>query len=246
MSLRIINATEVRELLPMNRCVDVMAEAMQAASAGTVAVPPRIIMPLVDESGFLGVMPGSASAPKVYGTKVFSLHPGNPTEGRPAVQGFVALFDHDTGTPTAIVDGAEITAIRTAAASALATRYLARPDAQSHGVFGTGVQAVTHIEAIATVADLDQVVVWGRSADKAEALAAEQGKKTGLRIRACRDPQEAAACDIVSVVTGAVEPVVRAAWVRSGAHVNLVGAHTPSTREADSDLIAAGSVFVDL
>lgn len=240
MTLRIINAAEVRELLPMSRCIDVMADAMKAASSGAVIVPPRITMPLDEQSGYLFVMPGSASEPGVYGTKVISQHPDNPAKHLPAVQGFVALFDYDTGTPAAIIDGAEITAIRTAAASGLATGHLARADARTHGILGTGVQAVTHIRAIAAVAAIDEVLIWGRTADKAKRLAAE------LDIRSCSDPEEVAGCDIVSAVTGSEEPVIQGDWVKPGAHINLVGAHTPATREADSDLMANGSVFVDL
>ncbi len=246
MTLRIINAAEVRQLLPMSHCINVMAEAMQAASAGAVTVPPRISMPLVDSDGYLIVMPGSVPDVRIYGTKIIGLHPDNPGEGRPAIQGFVALFDYDTGEPIAVVDGAEITAIRTAAASGLATRHLARGDSRSHGLLGTGVQAATHIEAIATVATIEDVLIWGRDADKAAALAAEQARSTGLSIRSCNDPAQAAGCDIVSAVTASPDPVIRSAWVRPGAHVNLVGAHTPKTREADSELMASGSVYVDL
>jgi ornithine cyclodeaminase/alanine dehydrogenase-like protein (mu-crystallin family) len=244
--LRIINAAEVRELLPMDECVDAMGDAMQAASAGAVRVPPRLLMPLIDDSGYLGLMPGSSAEPRVYGAKVVSLHPSNPAAGLPAIQGFVTLFDHDTGTPLTIIEGGTITAIRTAAASALATRYLAREDARSHGIFGTGVQAVTHIDAILAVRPVDEVVLWGRNADKAEALAKEHSARTGIAIRATKNPEEAAACDIVSTVTGATEPILHGAWLRAGAHVNLVGAHSPKTREADSDVIANASLFTDL
>jgi ornithine cyclodeaminase/alanine dehydrogenase-like protein (mu-crystallin family) len=240
MSLRIINAAEVRMLLPMARCIDVMADAMKATSDRTVSIPNRLVMPLSDDKGFLFLMPGAASTPAICGAKIISQHPDNPARGQPAIQGFVALFDHDTGAPTAIIDGAEITAIRTAAASALATRHLARGDVRTHGIIGTGVQAVTHIEAIAAVAEIDEVLIWGRTADKAQKLAAE------LNIRACSDPEEAAGCDVVSAVTGSHEPVIHGDWVKPGAHVNLVGAHTPATREADSKLMAKGSVFVDL
>ena len=113
-------------------------------------------------------------------------------------------------------------------------------------MFGTGVQAGTHIEAIAVVVSLDEVLIWGRDPHKASALAAQQSKRTGISIRACNDPKEVAGCDVISVATGATEPVIHGTWVQPGAHVNLVGAHTSSTREADSDLIAAGSLFVDL
>ena len=244
--LKIINAAEVRELLPMNECVDLMAGAMRAASAGEVHVPPRTFMPLVDGSGAFGLMPGSAADPKVYGAKIISLHEDNPATGRPMIQGFVTLFDHNTGTPVAIIEGAEITAIRTAAASGLATRILAREDARTHGIFGTGVQAITHIEAIAVARPITETLVWGRDPKKAGALAAEQSQKTGMKIRATSDPTEAATCDVVSTVTGASEPVLLGGWIKPGTHINLVGAHTPDTRESDSDLIAAASIFTDL
>lgn len=244
--LKVINAAEVRELLPMNECVDLMADAMRAASAGEVLVPPRIIMPLIDDSGAFGLMPGSASDPRVYGAKIISLHEDNPTAGRPMIQGFITLFDHVTGTPLAIVEGAEVTAIRTAAASGLATRLLARENARTHGIFGTGVQAVTHLDAIAIARPGVETIIWGRDSEKAGALAEEQGIRTGQNIRVADDPEEVAACDIISTVTGASEPILHGKWIKPGTHINLVGAHSPNTREADSDLIAKASIYTDL
>lgn len=245
-TLKVISAAEVRNLLPMRECVDLMAVAMRAASAGEVHVPPRFFMSLFDDSATMGLMPGSVREPRIYGAKIASLHYENPKSGLPAIQGFVTLFDHDTGTPLAIIEGAEITAIRTAAASGMATRFLARDDARSHGVFGTGVQACSHVEAIAAVRDIDETIVWGRDYKKAESLAREQSGKTGLDIRATEDPTEAAACDIISTVTASSEPVVKSAWVSDGTHLNLVGSHTPTSRETDSDLIARASIYADL
>lgn len=245
MPLKIIDAAGVRELLPMRTCIDAMADAMSAASAGTVRVPPRVFMPLSGSGDALLLMPGSAALPHVYGAKVISLHPANPAQGRPAIQGFVALFDGDTGTPLAIVDGGALTAIRTAAASALATAHLARADAGTHGIFGTGALAGTHLEAVPIVRPGTRVLIWGRHARKARALARRHAERTGLDVRATSDPEEAAACDIVTTVTGAREPIVRGRWVRPGTHVNLVGAHAAGTREADSDLIASARVFTD-
>lgn len=230
----------------MAECVDLMAAAMEAASSGSVRIPPRLFTPLVDHSASFGLMPGSAREPAVYGAKAISLHPDNPRSGRPAIQGFVALFDHDTGAPIAIVEGSEITALRTAAASGLATRLLARADASSHGVFGTGVQARTHLEAIAVARPIEKVRIWGRDPLKAKALADEERERTGVDARAVEDPREAAACDVVSTVTATATPVLRGAWVEPGCHVNLVGCHTPKTREADSDLIAKARVYADL
>lgn len=117
MPLIIIDAEQVKALLPMSKCVNIMEDAMRAYSSKSVSVPPRLIMPLIDDSGFLGLMPGSSAELGCYGAKVVSLHPANPSRGLPAIQGFVTLFDHESGAPVAIIEGAEVKAIRTAAAS---------------------------------------------------------------------------------------------------------------------------------
>src|SRR5210317_409021 len=156
--MRIINRHEVERLLPMAACIDVLADAMRAASGGAVSMPLRLFTPLADGSGSLGLMPGSTLDPPYFGAKVISLRFDNPAKGLPTVQGYVTLFDHDTGTPVALIEGASVTAIRTAAASGLATRELARQDARTHGIFGTGVQAVTHFDAVACVRDIERVV----------------------------------------------------------------------------------------
>lgn len=245
MTLEVIDAQTVRARLPMRECIEAMVPAMIAAHTKTAAIPPRTIMHLVDGSGYFGVMPGSLREPLVYGTKVVSLHPANPAAGRPAIQGFVALFDPVTGAPAALVDGAEITAMRTAAASALATRLLARPEARSLGMIGCGAQAVSHVQAISLVRDIEEVRVWGRSVEKARAFCERYAEILPGKIRAVRTAEEAAECDVVCTVTGAHEPVIRGDWVQPGAHINLVGAHTRSTREADTALILRSRVFVD-
>lgn len=138
------------------------------------------------------------------------------------------LVDHATGTPLAILDGAAITTRRTAAASALATRLLAREDARSHDILGTGVQAMAHAAAIMSARPgIEEVLVWGRRASAAERLAADLAGKLGLRVSiAAASAERAAGCDIVSATTAASEPVLRGAWLAPGAHVNLVGAHS--------------------
>lgn len=244
--MRVLSAADIHRLLPMKQCIEIMDSAMRAVSSGNFSIPLRMFIPLADSNAHLGLMPGSIPNLPVYGAKIISLHPGNPASGVPAIQGFVALFDKETGTPAALVDGAAITAIRTAAASALATRVLARCDASSHGVFGTGVQAATHIEAIACVRDIDSVLVWARDMHKAKQFAVLQSERTGLDVSATQSAEKAASCDIVSTVTGATEPVLEGTWLMPGAHVNLVGAHTPTTREADSETLRRASIYVDL
>lgn len=244
----LIDAETTRQLLPMRDCIEAMAEAMTACSAGRVNSPARTVLPLAGAGHFFS-MPGAAARAGggglLYGAKLASLLPGNPAAGRPAVQGFVALFDGVTGAPAALVDGAEITRIRTAAASALATRALARADAESHGILGAGVQAASHLEAVAAVRDIRRVCVWARDSARAADFAARQSAARGVEVVAVREAAEAAACDIVSVATNASEPVLRGAWLRPGAHLNLVGAHQPDHREADSDAVAAAAVYAD-
>lgn len=244
--MRIINRQEVERLLPMAACIDVMADAMCAASGGDVSMPLRLFTPLADNSGAFGLMPGSTLDPPFFGAKVISLLHGNPAKGLPMVQGYVSLFDHETGKPVTLIEGSSVTAIRTAAASGLATRELARKDARTHGLFGTGVQAVTHIDAIACARDIREVIVWGRDAEKTRQFAGRQSERVRFDVRATDDPAEAASCDVVSTVTAATEPVLKGEWLQPGCHVNLVGVHTPNAREADTAAIKRSSVYVDL
>lgn len=245
MSLLIIRAAEMRELMSMAECVEIMDQAMRAFSAGEVTVPPRTIAPLADDRSFFILMPGEMQSQLRYGAKIVSQHPENPGEGRPAVQGFVTLFDSRTGNPVALVDGAEITTLRTAAASALASRLLSRPQAASHGILGTGVQAASHLDAMGCVRNIRSVRVWGRDPEKARRFAAQHADRPGMSVSAVTDPAEAAACDIVSVVTSSPVPVLAGSWLQPGAHVNLVGAHQPQDREADTAAIAGSSVYLD-
>lgn len=246
MSLRVIDAEQVRRLLPLAECIDLMAYAMRAASKGQIAVPKRLIARLIDDSGQFLLMPGSTLEPRVYGAKLINVHPANAAHGRPLHQGFVALFDHDTGAPLAIVEGAEITGLRTAAASGLATRVLARHDAKTHGVFGAGLQAATHIRAVAAVRSIERVVIWARKLSSAQKLAGELESELDCEIIASADPAVAGGCDIVTTVTAAREPVVHGSWIRPGAHLNVVGAHTPTTREVDDETVVNSAIYVDL
>jgi ornithine cyclodeaminase/alanine dehydrogenase-like protein (mu-crystallin family) len=247
MSLTIIDASAVRALLPMPACIAAMRDAMVCLSHGQVVLPARIAAGLADGSGYLITMPGSSSSPAIDGLKVLTWLPANPAAGRAAIQGVVLLFDHSTGAPVALVDGAEITAIRTAAVSALATQLLARSDVKSHGILGTGVQARIHIDAVQVVRPgIESIRVWGRDMERTRTFATEQRVRTGLNVLAVEQAMDAASCDVVSTTTGATQPVLQGAWVQPGAHVNLVGAYRPADREADTELIVRSAVYVDL
>jgi ornithine cyclodeaminase len=243
--LLILNGEEVRRFLPMGECIEVMDTAMRAVSTGAVGAPSRTVLPLEEDAGHFFLMPGSMLEPPVYGAKAVGLHPGNPERGRPAVQGLVILFDRRSGAPMALMDGAAITAVRTAAASALAARELARDDAVSHGILGTGVLAAAHLEAVSCVRRIREVCVWGRDHAKAQAFAEQHAESTGAKVSAVPEAAEAAGCDVVSVVTNSPMPVLRGAWLEPGAHVSLVGAHRAGHREADTAAVAGAAVYVD-
>lgn len=245
MTLTVFDAEQVRARLPMDESIRAMDAAMRAASAGRVATPQRQMMPL-EGGGLFAIMPGMGPELGCYGAKIAGVHPGNPGRGLPTIQGLIVLFDYQTGSPLAVMDGAEITAIRTAAASGLATRALARSDARTLGLFGTGIQAAAHLDAMRTVRDIDEVLAWGIDRDSAARFAEQQSARTGLAVRAADSPEEAAGCDIVCTATNSPTPILEGNWVRPGAHVNLVGAHSLATREADTALIRRAVVYVDL
>jgi ornithine cyclodeaminase len=245
-SIEILDAARVRAALPMADCIEAMDVAMRGASDGSIQAPLRTVVPLGEGGDAFLAMPGAAVAAGVHGAKLVSLHRGNPAHGRPAVQGCVVLFDGATGAPVALLDGAEITALRTAAASALATRVLARAAAATLGILGCSVQADAHLEALCCVREIREVRVWGRDPAKARAFVARHSaQSTAPVVVAVDSAAEAAGCDVVCVVTGAHDPVIEGRWVRPGAHVNLVGAHTATSREADSALVANSRVYVD-
>jgi ornithine cyclodeaminase len=246
MALIFLNAEETRRLLPMDQCIDVMQAAMVAASSGSMYIPPRTLFQLQDDSGFFAVMPGASQELGSYGAKVVSYHPANSAKGLPPIQGFVAVFDHQSGQPRAIMDGGVITDIRTAAASGLATRLLSRPGAKSCGIFGAGALADVHLQAMCTVRPVEECVIWARRREQAEALAEKHRARSDVPVRATADPVEAGACDIVCTTTASPDPVLQGAWVRPGTHINLVGAHKISSRETDTNLIVKSRVYVDL
>jgi ornithine cyclodeaminase len=219
---------------------------MRALSAGAADVPLRTVMQLPGGRNFFGVMPGYLGDPQSVGAKIITIYPDNAQRGLPSHLGLVVLFDAQIGFPLAVMDAAEITAIRTAAASAVATRALARKDASRLAILGTGEQAVTHLEAISKVRTLRSVRVWGRSIEKSESFAAAQGPRLSVPVEVSRTAEEAVqGADIVCTVTASREPVLNGAWLGRGAHVNLVGASRLNAREADDDVVSRSRFFVD-
>jgi len=243
--MRWIDREEVAERLTYAVCFPIVREAMIAFSKGETVQLLRSIMPL-GEGRMFGVMPGGMGSGKCFGAKLISVYPENFAKGVQSHQGVVVLFDPVSGAPVCMVHAGEITAIRTAAASAVATDALARKDAKRLALLGYGEQAGTHARAISQVRGLEEIVVWGRSAEKARAFAIAMSAELGIRVSAVETVKEAVAeADVVCTLTSAAEPILMGEWVRPGTHVNVVGSSFAGPAEVDSELVRRSRFFVD-
>jgi ornithine cyclodeaminase len=246
MEIRVLRAAEVRALLPMKECVEIMRRAMIALSEGRAVVPLRSILVMPDARGMLGNMPGYLADPECFGVKLVSLMPRNEASGYSSHLGLVLLFEVEHGCPVAILDAAEITAIRTAAASGLATRLLARPDAGDLAILGAGEQARTHLEAMLTVRPLRRIRVWARDRAKAESFARTEGARHGVAIDTTGSvPEAVEGADIICTLTKAREPILFGDWISTGAHLNVVGSSIAAAAEIDTAAVARSRFFVD-
>lgn len=243
--MRIITAAQVAEVLDMGHCIDLMRTALIALASGDAKQIVRPVLPLYGRN-VLGMMPAYYAAGKVAGVKVLTVFPDNYQQSIPSHQGQVLVFEAETGGLKAIVDAESITGIRTAAVSAAVTQALARPDASRLAILGAGLQGRQHLRAIHLVRQLQEVTVWDVRPEAATAYAEEMGRETGLPVRVCATAAVATKeADIICTLTPSPEPILSAADVRPGAHINAVGACSSVARELSSDLIAAGRLFVD-
>jgi ornithine cyclodeaminase len=239
------DASTIGRLLDEQSCIPVVRDAMKAFSASSVPQPLRSITE-VGEGKLLGLMPGLLLSSGIFGAKIISVFENPERPGRSAHRGLVTLYDVANGAMLCTADAEEITRIRTAAATAVATDALARKDASRLTIFGCGVQARAHILAIQHVRKLDEIMVWGRNGDVANAFANVMEAETGLPIRAEPDARYAAASgDIICTVTNASEPILFGEWVRPGTHVNAVGSSRPGPVEVDNTLVVASRYIAD-
>jgi ornithine cyclodeaminase len=242
--LLFLGRAEIRALLPMSRCVDLMADALADLARGLAVNPLRSALPIADGRGILAMMPGGASG--AFGAKVISVFPGNRAAGLESHQGLVVLFESEHGRPMAILDASEITAIRTAAVSGVATRTLAPSDAGDLAIIGSGTQARTHLEAMQAVRKLTRVRAW--SPTRARLVVFADGARDQLGLEVEPMPSARAAIDgaqIVCTVSGATEPVLEGEWLAPGTHVNAVGSSVASAREVDAEAVRRARLFVD-
>jgi len=241
----VLNRVQIEALLDLERLIDALASAMADLSAGRASVPPRIAAFVPEHDGLLGAMPGYVPSLGVLMSKLVTLFPGNAGTPLPTHQALIATFDPRTGQPTALLDGTAITAIRTGAGSALSVRLLARADAATLAIVGTGVQARSHIRAILCVRPIREIRIAGRDPAHVAALVAELAPTTDAVVRAMPSYREAlAGADIVCATTHAGEPVVRREWLAPGVHVTSVGYH-PTGCEVDAATVADARVVVE-
>lgn len=247
MKLLIVNATEVEQLLSMPECIAAMAEAFSSLAHGEVHQPLRTIFRPAEIKGVLAMMPTFRESPSpLFGLKAICVFPGNAALGKDAHQGGVILFDGSTGEPLALVNASAITAIRTAAVSGLATRLLAREDADDLAIIGAGVQARPHLAAMNCVRALKRVRVASRNFESAQRFANEMQPHFPTLIEPV-ETAEAAVRDAGIIVTATTsrEPVLQREWISPGAHVNAIGTYSPKARELDSRTVVEATLFVD-
>lgn len=226
MKVLILNEHEVVKLLTMRACIGVMEEALADLARGKAHNPLRSVIRAEGAAGFLGLMPSYHGD---FGLKEVCVFPGNPARGLDTHLGAVILHDGETGAPKAFMNASAITAIRTAAVSAVATKLLARQDAHVLAVIGSGVQGKSHLEAIPLVRDIREVRLFSRT-----------------RQQDARSVEEAVrGADIVVTATSAREPILKREWIAPGTHINAVGSSVKTTRELDSETVKAASLFVD-
>lgn len=247
MEIRILRGAEVKALLPMGECIALMRKTMIAVSEGRATVPLRQVMALPNGEGLMGAMPGYLADPHCFGLKLVSIFPHNVAAGLSSHLGLVLLFEPEHGRPVALLDAAEITAIRTAAVSGLATQLLARDDAGDLALLGAGEQAHSHLAAMAEARPLRRVRIWSRSREKAETFAQTAGARHGLTIEV-EDSVKAAVdgADLICAVSAARAPILMGDWIAAGAHVNAVGASQANAAEIDTAAVVRARMFVDL
>jgi len=250
---RLFSDADVRTLLPMHECIDVMADALQRVADGSSILPLRTVLRLPDSANAFASMPGvdGSGDGASIGAKVITVFPGNERTPFDSHIGVVLLFDAANGTLLAIADASSITAIRTAAVSGLATRLLANPGASDLAILGAGVLAMPHLEAMCAVRPIRRVRVWSRSGTRAEEFAARvraapMEAVRGVAVEVCATAEAAVRdAQVVCTITGARTPVLEGAWLAPGAHVNAVGASMPAARELDTEAVVRSRLFVD-
>jgi len=246
MNILIINQAEVYQLLPMDECMKAMAEALAALSCGDAVNPLRQVLHLPDKRGLLGIMPSYLEGLNAVGLKAVSVFHNNKGTEYDSHQGAVLVFEAEHGCLQAIIDASAITAIRTAAVSGVATKLLAREDAEELAILGSGVQAHTHVNAMLAARRIGRVRVWSPNPDHVQAFVRNISERHDAVVTPTTNALDTVkGADIVCTTTSAREPVLMGDWLVPGAHINAVGSSIPLARELDTAAVAKSRLFVD-
>jgi ornithine cyclodeaminase/alanine dehydrogenase len=243
----ILNESDLRAVLTMRHVIDAVEHGFRALARGDATAPERLRLDLRAQNGVLLEMPAYADldGAGALGTKIVSVFEQNANRGLGVVQAVYLLLDCETGVALSLMDGRFITAIRTAATSAVATKLMAGPGSKRLAVFGAGVQAAFHIDAMIEVAEIERVMISSRSQDKARALADRIRAVHGLPCELVSAEQAAATANLICTCTSSPIPLFDGSLLREGSHINAVGAFTPSTRELDTETIRRARVIID-
>jgi len=241
----LLNRANLEQILDASSVIDAVERGFGDYSAGRVQMPVRTAIRVTDPPGVMLVMPCAMTESRALGTKLVTVYPQNPSRSLPTIGALYVLSDYDTGFPVAVMDAGFITGLRTAAASAVATKYLARQDAKTLGIFGTGVQGYYHALAIPVVRQIERILVWGSSPEKSRAFAERLNESGSAEVVAASSAEEAAGADIVVTGTTSTTPLFPGSHLAPGAHVNNVGSHAAASREMDTEAVVRSTVVVD-
>lgn len=245
MNLRVLTGADVRRLLPMRQAIELMREAFGQLASGAATVPVRTRIEAEDTGCQALFMPSYLPAQGQVGLKVVTVQPANAARGRPTIHGLMLVLDATTGQPQALLEAEALTALRTGAASGLATDLLARPEARVAAVIGAGGQAAAQLEAVCAVRPIERAYVFSRTAARAERLAAAMTERLGLPVTAPSTRERLREADVLCTATTATTPVFGADEVRAGVHINGIGAYRPDMAEVPAAVVQAAAVVVD-
>jgi len=242
----VLSEKQVQSLIDIDDLIAALEQAHIQYSTGKAVMPVRLVVPLPQVKGRITSMPGFLQEDQALGMKVVTYFQENSKQGLPAILATIMLFSAATGKIVATMDGSYITAIRTACASALATKLLANPETPALGILGAGVQARAHILALSRVRRIEKIMLYSPSGTSAAAVQKEMAPQVDAAIEVARSAEETVRdADIVVTATTAREPILKLEWLKPGAHINAVGSHRPDLREIDGQTLARARVFVD-
>ncbi|HEY48375.1 MAG TPA: ornithine cyclodeaminase family protein [Anaerolineae bacterium] len=245
----LLTRKDVEQVLTMKDAIAAVEEGFRQLALGNVTMPQRTVIRIPEHHGIHLGMPaymGGTEGGESLALKVVTVYHDNPSKfGLPTTIGTLLLNDPHTGALVAIMDAGFLTAMRTGAASGVATKYLAREDARSLGLFGAGVQARTQLMAVCEVRSIDRVILYDLNEEAREKFAAEMSERLSIPIEPTEDPQTCVENDIIVAATSSSTPIFEGSWVEEGTHINGIGSHTPQTRELDTETIQNAKVVTD-